>query len=175
MDSLRQRANLIDKPAGDDDMESILAKPEKGQFGSMSWTERFGKQWLYAPALVILTTLLLATLYVLRTEQSQVIGQQDTIRELKTQIRALRQEVLGAKSIGQCSSGSVTKLQDEVHKLERVAENLKAGKQEADKQLQEMISRVSLLQSERNKLKTALRAMKQELNESGEDEGRADQ
>ncbi len=45
-------------------------------------------------------------------------------------------QVLSTKSVGQCSSGSVTKLQDEVHKLERTADTLRAGKQEAEKQLQ---------------------------------------
>lgn len=45
-------------------------------------------------------------------------------------------QVVSAKSFGACSSGSVTKLQDEVHKLERVAESMKASKVEADKQLQ---------------------------------------
>lgn len=45
-------------------------------------------------------------------------------------------QLLSAKSIGQCSSGSVTKLQDQVHKLERLAESMKTSKQEADKQLQ---------------------------------------
>ncbi|GFH31069.1 hypothetical protein HaLaN_30036, partial [Haematococcus lacustris] len=111
-----------------------------------------GWRW-FSAALTVLVTLLCSSVLLLRLERQQLLSNESIVSELKLQIRELKYEMvvlrrskgLDGADPGLCDPATVKAAEQQVS-------NCQSDNQEAKKKLQEMVARVSQLQSERGKL-----------------------